>query len=154
MRLRHVQVTGLSGWAVLSVILLAGCAAPDVQSRIRQRPTAFANLSPEFQNAVLQGQLKEGMPMEAVYLAWGKPARVFTGHSAEGPTTTWVYLGTELAPQPYWAYNWGYPFYYPTTPTIHYGFTPQQYVRAEVVFVNGRVRSWRKLEPPARAPIP
>lgn len=141
-------------WAMLSLLVLTGCATPTVQSRIRQRPTAFASLSPEFQNAVLQGQIKQGMPMEAVYLAWGKPARVFTGQGAEGPTTTWVYLGTELTPQPYWAYTWGYPYYYPTTPTIHYGFAPQTYVRAEVLFVNGQVRSWRKLEPPHRTPIP
>ena len=137
--------------AAVAALAVGGCATSTVQSRIREQPAAYASLSPEFQKAVAQGELKEGMSMDAVYIAWGKPFEVFKGHSAQGPTTTWVYMGTQVVEYPYWAYSLTYGYSYPMTPTIHYAWGPYQYARAEVVFVNGRVSSWRKLAPAKNA---
>jgi hypothetical protein len=139
-------------WFALASLLLCGCATSTIQSRKQERRAVFASLPPEFQQAVDQGELKVGMTPDAVYIAWGKPAQVFTGQSTEGPTTTWIFTGVQVVQYSYWAYTQNYAPYYATTPTIQYGYGPRQYLRAEVVFVEGRLKSWRKLDPPGGAP--
>jgi hypothetical protein len=128
---------------------LVGCATSTIQTRKQERVAAYGALSPEFRSAVDKGEIRTGMNMDAVYIAWGKPSQVFAGESSAGPTTTWLYFGTQMAEYRYWAYyrNLYGPYYY-GAPLLAYDFYPRSYVRAEVQFENGLVKSWRSLQPP------
>ena len=70
------------------------------------------------------------------------------GESAGGPTTTWVYYGTEMAEYRYWAYRRSSigPYYY-SSPSPAYDWYPRRYLQAEVMFQFGVVTSWRVPEP-------
>jgi hypothetical protein len=97
-----------------------------------------------------QGEIKVGMNTDAVFIAWGKPSQVLTGETEGGPTTTWLYYGTEIVEYRYWAFHRYYSPYYYSTPTLASDFYPRNYVRAEVLFQNGIVKSWRTLRPPGK----
>jgi hypothetical protein len=146
------------GWWVMAVILvfcfllgilLAGCATSTIESRKQELPAAYAALSSELKQAVDQGQIKVGMNPDAVYLAWGAPAEILTSETESGLATTWLYYGTVMQETRYWTYR----------EVSHNGtlflerylerdYNPRDYVRAEIVFVNGMVKSWRTLPRP------
>jgi hypothetical protein len=104
-------------------------------------------LSAEQRADVDVGQITVGMPMDAVYIAWGKPNQVVTGGTINGTFVNWVYLGVYLQSY-YVGPGWyGVPacgvrpgWYYPG-PYIDY--YPVNYVRAQVTFENGVVKFWR-----------
>ncbi len=123
--------------AVCAIGLLAGCATPTVESRKKERYAAYAALSPDMREAVDRGTVKVGMPMDAVYIAWGNPDQVTQSGNASGETTTWMYYGGYMAQSSYWGWQ-----------RLHYVYTPVNYVRAEVVFANGSVREWRTFPQP------
>ena len=137
------------GLLALIALFTAGCATSTIESRKQERYAAYSNLAPEQRNAVDQGQIKVGMPMDAVYIAWGKPSGLVSGEAQEGPVVTWLYHETyyDYYPYyPYWSYGYCYgprPFYGPYY--FGYGYQPRSYVRAEVHFLNGLVREWRSL---------
>lgn len=120
-------------------ILVAGCATSSIASRKKERAAGFAALSPEFQTLVSAGQIRRGMTEDAVYIAWGRPAQVLEQEDANGHSTTWIYTGGWMEETRYW-----YP--YRRTPQTDY--QPRTYVRAEILFVNGLVDSWRTLPQP------
>ena len=127
-------------------LLAAGCKTTTIQSRKAERGSAYANLSPEFQSLVDQGRIKVAMPMDAVYIAWGKPAQILQGESAEGPLITWIYLGTTWDEVHYWGWRPYYSRYgYWSDPYLERDYISRNYVRAEVVFQNSVVKSWRSL---------
>jgi hypothetical protein len=133
---------------LLAVVFLVGCATT-VDDRKKERFAAYSELPPETQSLVDSGQIKVGMPKDAVYIAWGKPDQITRSESEQGQTETWSYHGSVLRPYHYW--NYGYDGYYP-----YYGFPyldtdwyPQYYVSAEVTFQNDRVVNWRSLPRPA-----
>jgi hypothetical protein len=127
-------------------LFVAGCKTTTVQTRKAERSSAYTNLPPEFQSQVDQGRIKVGMPMDAVYIAWGKPSQILQGESSEGPLTTWLYHGITYEEFRYW--NWR-PYYsrygYWSDPYLERDYVPRTYVRAEVVFQNGKVKSWSSL---------
>ncbi|MBV9657141.1 MAG: hypothetical protein JO295_03420 [Verrucomicrobia bacterium] len=86
-------------------LLLSACANTQ-QSRAKDRPAAFKRLSPGDQQLVLNGQLRDGLDKDAVYIAWGAPDRVFEGRHSGHPFESWVYLTQRTA-----VVNTG-PFYY------------------------------------------
>ncbi len=55
----------------LTGLCATGCATSTIESRSRERAAAYAALSPEWRDLVSHGQIKVGMPMDAVYVAWG-----------------------------------------------------------------------------------
>jgi hypothetical protein len=122
---------------MLAGLVLAGCATSTVQSRKQERYAAYEALAPEMRGLVDQGQIKVGMTMDAVYIAWGPPGRVLQGENEAGRTTTWVYYGTYVQEVRYWGYYGLYYQYYPTT-----------YVRAQAVFINDVVKSWQNFGAP------
>lgn len=134
---------------LLSAILLSsGCASSSLESRKRERGEVYSGLTAEMRHLVDQGQIKVGLPMEAVYIAWGKPARILTRESAQSKELTWLYHGTYYEDRRYWAFrDYGFPGYY-TSPTLEHDYYPRGYVRAEVVFENGLVKEWRTLPQP------
>jgi hypothetical protein len=131
-------------------IFTAGCATSTVDKRKQERASVYSGLAPELQSLVDQGQIQIGMPMDAVYIAWGKPSQVANGQASNGnATTTWVYTGTTWREHRYWNYRrsygnrYGYPEMY-----LDYDYIPSSYVSAEVVFENGLVKSWRNISQP------
>ena len=117
---------------LLAGLVLAGCATSTVMSRKQERYAAYEALTPEMRGLVDQGQIKVGMTMDAVYIAWGPAGRVLQGENEAGKTTTWVYYGSYVQEVRYWGYR-----------NLHYDYYPTSYVRAQVVFVDGVVKSWQ-----------
>ena len=122
---------------LLAGLVLAGCATSTVMSRKQERYAAYEALTPEMRSLVDQGQIKIGMTMDAVYIAWGQPGQVLQGENAAGKTTTWVYYGGYVQEVRYWGYR-----------RLHYDYYPGSYVRAQAVFVNGLLSSWQTFAEP------
>ena len=133
---------------LLASLVLCGCAST-IESRRNERASAYASLDSDLQTLVDQGRIKVGMPMDAVYIAWGKPSQVVQSESAGGHTMTWLYHGTHWQEYRYWSYRpWfhhGYHPYYYSGPVMDYDYIPHHYVRAEVTFEDGLVKQWRTL---------
>ena len=125
--------------ALLSAMLLAGCAATQTQ-RIARSPEVFAALSPEQQQKVKDGQVAVGFDEAAVRLAVGEPDRIVERETAEGLTQVWVYFG--IVPG---FYNSAYCA--PGVP--YYGYAsycrpisaPQYEERSRISFKDGKVVS-------------
>lgn len=120
-------------------LLLTGCATSSIASRKKERAASFAALSPELKTLVSDGQIRRGMSEDAVYIAWGKPAQVLQLEDANGLSVTWIYTGGWMEETRYW-------YSYRRVPETDY--QPRTYVRAEIIFVNGLVQSWRTLPQP------
>ena len=129
-------------------LLVCGCKTTSVQTRKQERSSTFSQLSPEFKSLVDQGRIKVGMPVDAVYIAWGKPSQVLIGESPQGSLTTWLYHGTTYEEYRYWGYRPFYSAYYWSEPYLDREYVPRTYVRAQVDFENGVVKSWRSLPRP------
>jgi hypothetical protein len=130
-------------------LLLAGCATSTVESRKKERPQAYAALSPEEKQLVDSGQIKSGMSQDAVFLAWGPPAQVLESEDGGGRATTWLFHGTTMLETRYWVYR------EVTTGNGTFlerhqdrDYDPQDYVRAEIIFANGKVARWRTFPKP------
>ncbi|HEX8679122.1 MAG TPA: hypothetical protein VF683_04145 [Chthoniobacterales bacterium] len=78
--------------AVSFSFLLAGCTTID--TRIAERQEAFRSMSPADQALVQQGKVREGMPKDAVYIAWGPPSQRIPGRNRGQVVETWVYDAT------------------------------------------------------------
>ena len=127
-------------WATLTfgvlagAFFLAGCAT--VGGRISQRPDIYQSLSATDQALVSQGQIRPGMTMDAVWLAWGTPDQKIPGEARGRATETWVYLRYETPP------SYGGPYYYGP---FDWSYIPPRFVypRKGVTFANGRVVFYR-----------
>lgn len=84
------------GMAAMAAFLLSSCAVSTPGSRIAQAPQLFEPLPAAQKEAVMAGQVVEGMTPDAVYLAWGRPDRVTRGSQGGKPFELWRY--TELRP--------------------------------------------------------
>ena len=136
---------------ILALLLLAGCAAPStIESRRIEKSAAYQALPPDQQAMVDSGQIRVGMSADAVYIAWGKPNEVLESEDAQGRITTWLYHGSWLQENRYWAYreagHRGRGAYLERYLVSDY--TPRDYVRSEIVFKDGKVQSWRTLPKP------
>jgi hypothetical protein len=58
----------------------------------------FNTLSRRDQALVRQGQIRSGMSMNAVWLAWGSPAQKTYGEMRGRQTETWIYVESRTAP--------------------------------------------------------
>ena len=123
--------------AVLAALLLAACATPTIETRKRERSTAYAALPEEHRALVDQGNIKVGMSPDAVFIAWGPPSEVLESETAEGHTTVWIYHGQWVDEYRYWVGR-----------RLESDYQPRNYVQAEVVFQNGVVSHWRTLPKP------
>jgi hypothetical protein len=121
----------------LAIAMLCGCATQTIQSRKQERYAAYSALSPEMRDAVDRGTIKVGMPMDAVYIAWGNPSQTTSGGNANGEVTTWLYNGDYLATTTYFGWR-----------RTYYAYTPIYYIRAKVDFVNGVVKEWHTFPAP------
>jgi hypothetical protein len=134
----------------LSLLLLSGCATSTIESRKKEKAAAYATLSPEEKDLVAKGQIAVGMSQDAVYIAWGSPADILQGQSGNsGVQTTWLYHGTTMQETRYWTFrqvpSHGHIF---LERYLDRDYDPHDYVRAEIVFVDGKVASWHTLPRP------
>ena len=136
--------------ATLLIALLTGCARSTIQSRLQEKQAAYSGLSAETKSLVDQGRIKVGMPMDAVYIAWGKPSEILEGQNAQGSFTTWRYYGTTFEEVRYWSHRpLGYYDHYGYyEPYLQTDYLPRNYVTAEVVFQEGAVAEWHTLPRP------
>lgn len=133
-----------------AVFICTGCATSTIESRKKERYSSYSALPPDLQSLVDQGQIKLGMPMDGVYIAWGPPGQILQGEAAQGPLSTWIYYGTTWEEYRYW--NYRPSFYgrrgYVSEPYLDFDYQPRSYVSAEVLFESGLVKSWRSLQRP------
>lgn len=137
-------------WPAALLLFLLGCATSTIESRRSEKLSAYSNLSPEVQKLVDQGQIKVGMSADAVYIAWGPPAQVIEAEDQQGRVTTWLYHGSWMQENRYWAYRetraGGTDLYLERYLISDY--TPRDYLRAQIQFLDGRVHSWQTLPRP------
>jgi hypothetical protein len=169
----------LFSWALpliisASALFLTSCET--VENRISEHQDLYNTLSPRDQELVRNGQIRSGMSMNAVWLAWGSPEQKTSGEMRGRATETWIYVQSRTAPYgsfgyPYYGYGPGFygrfgavgvirahhhgrfmffgdPFYDP----FYYSYIPPtiSYPYKTVTFSNGRVVSFQYLVPPYR----
>ena len=117
--------------------IFIGCASSTIDKRKHERATAYASLPAETRASVDRGELKIGMPEDAVYIAWGQPSEVLHNETEGGASTVWLYYGGWMEEERYWTHR-----------RMLRDYQPRTYVRAEIVFVNGVIKSWRTLPQP------
>lgn len=132
------------------LICLSGCATQStVQSRRQEKPAAYAALPDDQRRLVDSGEIKVGMNEDAVYIAWGKPAQVLQSEDASGHVTTWLYQGTTTDEYVRWRYQeLAGPRGPIFTRRLDTDYNVRDYVSAELVFQDGRLKSWRTLPKP------
>lgn len=92
----------------------------------------YQSLTPNDQALVSQGQIRSGMSMDAVWLAWGTADQKLPASIHDRPAETWVYLRYETPP------SYGGPYYYGP---FDWSYIPPKFIypiRA-VTFSNGKV---------------
>ena len=136
---RRVLSIALTFGIAVGIMTLTSCAT--TEARISQHPEMYQRLSPSDQALVSQGQIRQGMTMDAVWLAWGTPDQRIPDNMRVRPTETWVYLRYETPP------SYGGPYYYGP---FDWSYIPPKFVYSSkgVTFSNGRVVFVRYLAPP------
>jgi hypothetical protein len=154
--------------ALSLIFTLTGCTT--VETRISEKPEAFHRLSPADQAAVQQGKIREGLSMDAVYIAWGPPSQRIPGRYRGSTVETWVYDATAAGDYPgpfYYGYGYGYglgygyyggrrgrfghsPFFYDPfyDPFFYNHANIVRYPERTVSFQNGRVIGFQFLPAP------
>jgi len=72
---RQILVGALTFGIAASALILTSCST--TETRISKHPEIYQSLSPRDQALVSQGQIRAGMPVNAVWVAWGSPAHSF-----------------------------------------------------------------------------
>ena len=127
--------------------LVAGCSTSTVESRKKERQAAYSALTVEEKELVDKGQIQTGMGQDVVYIAWGPPSQILQNQAGNGGVqTVWLYEGTTMEETRYWTFRQvpsrGHVF---LERYLDRDYDPRAYVSAEIVFVGGRVASWRTL---------
>jgi len=138
-------------WLLILVgsLSLTGCATSTIRGRKRERAAAYQALSSEQRIAVDHGEITIGMPMDAVYIAWGEPSQIVPGDPSEGVTVTWLYHGTYPEEHSFWSdYDRWHDSGYYTAPHATRDSHPRSWVRAEVGFAVGVAKEWHRLPRP------
>ena len=139
----------LSGAAVLTV----SCETiTSPEHRISQEPVRFEELPASHRELVREGKVKEGMSLDAVYLAWGRPHEVKESSRNGKSLLTWIYFGRESVPIRTVGVGSGYygrgGYYgrdcWGPTWSVGYDYAYRRYVAAKVEFENDRVVFWER----------
>ncbi len=122
-----------------AALIFGGCGTTG--ARVSQHPEIYQSLTPTDQALVSQGQIRTGMTMDAVWLAWGTPEQKIPGNVRGRTTETWVYLRYNTPP------SYGGPYYYGP---FDWSYIPPKfpYPSKGVTFSNGRVVFFRHLPSP------
>lgn len=128
--------------------LLASCAASTSQTRIARNPELFASLTPAQQEVVSRGRIERGLPMDGVFLAWGRPDRVVEWDRSGSRIQRWTYLG--LRPVHTYSIGWsrgwgGWHGWDPYGDPYFWGGPSVEWVpypMSRVDFRHGKVTDW------------
>lgn len=90
---------------MLAALFISGCET--TESRISENRDLFNSLSPRDQQLVSNGQIRTGMSMNAVWLAWGRSDQKAAGAMRGQMTETWIYVNYVPA---YGYGGYGYPY--------------------------------------------
>jgi hypothetical protein len=120
-------------------LIFTGCAT--TEARISRHPEMYERLSSRDQSLVSQGQIRPGMTMGAVWLAWGTPDQKIPANAGDDHGETWVYLRYETPP------SYGGPYYYGP---FDWSYIPPKFVYPSrgVTFSNNKVVFFRYLPSP------
>ncbi len=126
-------------------LFLCNCSSR-IQSRIDENPKMFASLTGTQKSAVSKGMILKGMPMDAVYLAWGKPDGTKEGNINGKNVEKWRYSSH----MPIWNQNviysdhhyYHHDYYDPFYNSTSVGYIP--YTSAVVEFENRKVTAWEQ----------
>src|SRR5262245_21990014 len=117
----------------LVAALPVGCATSTVESRKPERYGVYAGLTSEQKSSVDLGDFIVGVPMDAVYIAWGKPNQSVTAETAAGTQIRWLYAATYLQGFTHWAYSGPYgPYCSYYGPNLVHDYVVLGYLSAEV----------------------
>src|SRR6266581_3298027 len=97
---RRFYLGALTLGLATGALILTSCSTPE--TRISDHPDLYQSLSARDRALVSQGQIRPGMPRNAVWLAWGSPDQKIIGNMGGRPTETWIYI-----------YYVTYPYYGP-----------------------------------------
>ena len=73
--------------ASVAALLLSGCESTGVSSRIQEKSTSFATLTPEQQKLIRTGEIEIGFTSDMVYMALGKASKTEIKETPDGPVT-------------------------------------------------------------------
>ncbi len=88
--LRHLAL------AVGAITTLGLSACSTTETRAQENPAIIARLAPVDRNLVLAGRVREGLSKEAVFIAWGRPDRVYRGSRNGKVFEAWVFTTREV----------------------------------------------------------
>jgi hypothetical protein len=136
---RRILFVALIFGITAAALILVGCET--TQTRISQHPEMYQRLSAKDQAFVSQGQIRAGMTMDAVWLAWGAPDQKIPDNMGGRPTETWLYLRYQTPP------SYGAPYYYGP---FDWSYIPPKFPYASkgATFSNGRVVLFQYVPPP------
>lgn len=135
--------------AIAAGMLVTSCVPSTPQTRIQREPAKFEALPAKHRSLVENGQISRGMPPDAVYLAWGRPSRVFQGSKDGKLTERWDYAGSRPVYTTSFYGSYG-RYHDPYHRHGYYGFGmgPEvayiPYRIASVWFIDGRVDGWER----------
>ncbi len=131
---------------ILVAAVFCGCST--IETRLAERRPAFEAMSPTFQRLVLTGQITQGMPLDGVYIAWGRPDAISQGSRESRLFETWHYFIYDTVEIPGWDYiprgyvgRRGRPYYY-IDPIYTPGYVTRRSLARWATFENGRVAAW------------
>ena len=95
MNVKHLRLSTL-----VCTALLMGCATQRelIEKRIGQKADFFATLSPASQQRLRDGQVVSGDPLDAAWIVYGKPDRVFQKVTGTTTNEVWSYVAPDLTP--------------------------------------------------------
>ncbi|MFT3990777.1 MAG: hypothetical protein QM680_05145 [Luteolibacter sp.] len=133
--------------ALASLFVFVSCVPSTPDTRIQQQPEKFNRLTLKQKSLVRQGQITQGMPPEAVELAWGYPDRRSEGSRNGKFGQRWDYEGSRPVYSTgfYDGFGYGWGRFYPALslgPDIAY----VPYTRASVWFVGNKVDAWERIK--------
>jgi hypothetical protein len=135
--------------APVMTLILTACSTSTIETRRTEKMSSYQALSPEMRSLVDRGQIKVGMPADAIYISWGSPSEVLQSEDASGPKTIWLYHGSYMEEYRYWNYrevqlkDGVFLERY-----LDRDYNPRSFVSAEIIFENGIVQRWRMLPRP------
>jgi hypothetical protein len=133
------------------LLLASGCARETSEARRHEKWMAYSALPQEQREAVDQGQIRAGMSMDAVFIAWGKPTETLEVETDEGQATIWRFSGAPAGTSRPWTYREsrrGSQLILERTPG--HDDHPRSQVRADIEFRKNRVTAWRTLPKPLK----
>lgn len=141
----------LSACAGAVVLAFASCAPSSPAGRIDRNREIFDALPAKQAAEAREGRITRGMSYDAVFIAWGRPARRVEMMRPDGPVVRWDYTGTQPVYNTHFYGSYGRGRYGPygrysrsafaLGPEIEY----VPYHRASVWFINGKVDAWENV---------